>query len=210
MFFSQWKIWAKGILWFHIATVILSSIFCAFVHVVNNQSVALHALLYTFLLLAILSLCPFGTLFGDIFGHRDIRGILVSQGMWGLGLIGILIPLGMFSAMDTVILYPGASVWEFFPMMQRYGVWISFVLTVIYACIFLLIHFLGKGIAQIPKSWSMLTLALAVLFFLTAFNGFYVGGHLAFFMTLFVLSLLVYVIWIVWLALFVEKLERMH
>ncbi len=164
---------------------------------------------YAFVLIFCLSLCSLGLIFGDIFGHKDLRAQIVSRGMLVIGVVASFLPITLITMWDMALHEP-EKVWSNLVLaVQHLGIWISLVTITTYACLMLLIYFLGKEHGSIPKGWTILSFVLACVGLLMALSCIRIVEMVIVFRIIYLSGSILYLIWVIWLAAFLKTVERM-
>lgn len=144
MIFSRW------LLWIHIGSLLANMVvygiitftmdYCFLQIFKLPESAPYYLTVYAFVLLFCLSLCGVGLVFGDIFGHKDLRAQIVSRGMLMIGILASFLPITLITMWD---MYEPEKVWSNLALAaQHLGIWIGLVAVTAYACLMLLIYFL--------------------------------------------------------------------
>lgn len=218
---SNWTRWVSSILWIHILSVIGSGVVYGFITFFkpspfnlifeNPKNAPYYIAVYIFVLIFSFSLPALGVIFKDLFGHKDLRSQLISKGFLIIGILGSLLPLILITMWDLVLNHSEGRFWIILASMcQRFGIWLTFVISILFAFIFLLICLAGKEQSQIPKRWVYFSLFVAVLMAASAISCFWISQTIFYFRIVFLLALIGYLIWAFWLLYLIPKLDRWH
>lgn len=218
MMIHIWKTWSKIIIWLHIASLLGVALVYGIISFAQDvpfdeifsypETGTYYLLTYVFILVGTISLCGVGVVFGDVFGHRDLRGQLVTKGLIFIGTLGSLLPLVMITMWEMVL---NNSSWiEWANGAQHFGIWLVLTLTVIYAFVWLILFFLGKELSQIPDGWAYLSLGLACLTSIVALSCFWISTLVIVFRVLVLIDAIGYLVWAIWFSQMIDKLDRMH
>lgn len=212
MIFSRW------LLWIHIGSLLANMVVYgiitftmdyAFLQIFKHpESAPYYLTVYAIVLIFCLSLCGAGLVFGDIFGHKDLRAQIVSRGMLVIGVLASFLPITLITMWDMALYEPEREWSNLVLAAQHLGIWIGLVAVTAYACLMLLIYFLGKELSSIPKGWAVLSLALAIVGFLIGFSCLRIVDMVILFRIFILSGSVLYLVWVIWLA-FIKKVERM-
>ncbi len=108
-----------------------------------------------------------------------------------------------------VLTHPHDPIWlALANTAQHFGIWLTLVLAITYSLLMLLLFFLGKEQSQIPNNWAFLCLALAIIGALVALSCFWISENVLIFRILYLLGSIGYLIWGIWFALLIGKIDR--
>ena len=220
MIFSKWRNWVYILLGIHIGSLIANAVAYGIITFTMDvpfltifeypQTAPYYLITYAFVLVFTLTLCSLGLIFGDIFGHKDLRAQLVSRGLNLIGILGSLLPLTLITMWDLSLNQPMQNWSNLVIAVQHFAIWIALITTASYACIMLLIFFLGREYSFIPNGWAQLSLMLACVGFLMALSCFFIAQFVILFRIIYLVGSIGYLVWVIWLATLIKKVERMH
>jgi len=218
MISSKWRNWAFILLWIHIGSLIGNGVVYGVITFTMDvpfltifeypQTAPYYLTTYACVLLFTFTLCGLGLIFEAIFGHKDLRAQLVSRGLLLIGVLGSLLPILLITMWDLSL---NQLVQKNLVLAAQYfAIWIALITTFTYACIMLLIFFLGWEHSSIPRQWAFLSLALACVGILMTLACFWIAQFVILFRIIYLIGTIGYLVWAIWLATFIKTVEQMR
>jgi len=219
MIFAKWRNWAYILLWIHIGSLIANGVVYGIITFTMDvpfltifkypETAPYYLTTYAFVLIFCLTLCSLGLIFGDIFGHKDLRTQIVSRGMLIIGVTASFLPITLITMWDLALNQPEQTWSNLVLAVQHFAIWIALVTTTTYAILMLLLYFLGKEHASVPSGWAQLSLVMACVGFIMAISCLWITEMVIVFRTIYLVGSIGYLWWAIWLATFIKRVERM-